>query len=185
MKKIITLFLAICMVAMTASVLVSAADTNVALGKTYTLTGVYTDDKGVVAWPDKENKKLTDGLDAKAADYNDAAYLGLNITGKGVGKDSTTNAVVKLDGSFDISKVVVKYLENKGGSGIGGPKSVEYFVSADGTTWTSIGKGAAAEDDSAVKLNANVLEKKATASYVKAVFTHSANWLFISEFEVM
>lgn len=170
---------------------------NRALGKSYTKSQLFqqgesVDAEGNKTWgwsdsvapsyPDEGNVTLTDGKFAA----NDSTYSGEEWMGFHSGcPDYTTNGysyfTVDLGDSYDLSKLVVYVGTSKLTGGISVPATVEFLVSEDGSTFTSVGSVAPADDPNnsvlAVEQTCSV-----TARYVQVRMT-AANWMFVCEFE--
>jgi hypothetical protein len=105
---------------------------NLALGKKYTLTGIYQDETGKEYWGDSEAYKLTDGMTGGKEDmaYVSPVWVGLNVNGKDTkknnGKTTITVDLEKVEEEFQ--KATLYALEGKS-AGIGAPKSVEVCFS--------------------------------------------------------
>ena len=137
MRKFVSVFLAVALVAVACCVFASAEDTNLTQGKTYTAVGIFTEKTETQPdYPDEGGVTLTDGVKAPAeVKYNDALWVGFN---KNV--SAVAEIVVDLTASSKVSKFSIETL-NDTTVGIEAPTEVEFFYSADGETWTSAGKG--------------------------------------------
>jgi hypothetical protein len=183
---------------------------NVALGKKYALTGIYTDpNSGKEMYGDSEVLKLTDGVTGSKEDitYVSPVWVGLNIGGKDADKDQTSTTVtVDLKKTEENLSQFTVYAEECEG-GVGAPKWVEVFVSEDNENYSSLGtlnhkiiiradtnesssaEGSGVPDDRAQKYGIYYHSLELTdgvrARYVKFEITHSVNWVFVSEVEVL
>lgn len=159
---------------------------NVALGKSYTLRGLFPN-AASASWPDEGGITLTDGKDATTATYGDAAWVGFNISADDIKNDNPklSSITVDLAGNFSLNKFVLRIYDGHGDVGISAPSGVVFYYSANGTDWTKAGDGALEKETAEKSLNAFVLEVETpvSAKYVKAEITHSTNWAFVSEFE--
>ena len=158
MRKFVSVFLAVALVAVACCVFASAEDTNLALGKSYTTVGIYTEEGAAAPqYPDEENKSLTDGQKAAAeTGYGDAAWVGFN----------RMDATMQTNGSIGIITV-----------------DLGAASSTDNETWTSAGEGTKSGEGSVAEF-ALTLDSAVNASYVKVEMTCGAsNWVFVSEFE--
>ena len=187
MKKFLATLLAVALVAVACCVFASAEDTNLALGKTYTTIGIFTEEgKTTPSYPDEENKSLTDGVKS-AAEFSgsDVVWAGFNINDKGMQANGNKSEIsVDLGAASKVSSFAVEVIVVSDW-GVVVPKTTEFLYSVDGNEWTSAGEGTIAPEADgdgvysvSLKLNAPV-----DAKYVKVQFVHGANWLFVSEFE--
>ena len=204
MKKIIAIILASLLVIPLGLVFVSAAETNIAAGKSYTFTGKYTNpETGVVSYPDTDDKELTDGVIGTKDDvgYGSPIWVGLNWKGENTivnteKWDETTISInsitVDLGSVKDKLTRFVVYAEDCG-SGINKPKSVKIYISNDGTNFTSVGTAAetlfvdaeiAANPTFGIYAYTVALTAAVEARYVKYEITHGGAWTFVSEVEV-
>lgn len=188
MKKFLATLLVVALVAVACCVFASAEDTNLALGKTYTTIGIFTEEgKTTPSYPDEENKSLTDGVKS-AAEFSgsDVVWAGFNINDKGMQANGNKSEIsVDLGAASKVSSFAVEVIVVSDW-GVVVPKTTEFLYSVDGNEWTSAGEGTIAPEADgdgvysvSLKLNAPV-----DAKYVKVQFVHGANWLFVSEFEV-
>lgn len=159
----------------------AAEDVNIAFNKLYTASAPYTDrtvnpkDYQLI-----DGRELTDGVKGTTdygtewhAFYSQDSYF------------AKVDLGLKYPG---IKKMTMQIAENTGAS-IHKPKSVEYFVSTDNRTYTSVGIAAATKTGSygATTLYDYTLELTApvTARFVRAVLTKDTGmFIFVSEFEV-
>lgn len=187
MKKFLATFLAVALVAVACCVFASAEDTNLALNKSYTTIGIFTEKgKDTPSYPDEGNKSLTDGVKSGAEfSGSDVVWAGFNINDEAmIANGNKSEISVDLGAVSKVSSLAVEViLVSEWGVTL--PKAAEFLYSADGNEWTSAGEGTIvpeADGDGvysvSLKLNAPV-----DAKYVKVQFVHSTNWLFVSEFE--
>lgn len=201
MKKLIVLILTAMLIVSLSAVFVSAAETNVAAGKTYTYTGKSADG----LYPDTGNKELTDGAVGTVADVNYKAelWVGLNWKGEGAKCEDTVwtentiavNEIVVDLGSVTSGITGFNLVSEACGSGIDVPRKVEVQISTDKSKFTTVGtaKGKMFVDlkDAAnptfgiynYTLNASAEQ---SARYVKFIITHGVkgSWCFVSETQV-
>ena len=187
MKKFLATFLAVALVAVACCVFASAEDTNLALNKSYTTIGIFTEKgKDTPSYPDEGNKSLTDGVKSGAEfSGSDVVWAGFNINDEGmIANGNKSEISVDLGAVSKVSSLAVEVIVVSEW-GVTLPKAAEFLYSADGNEWTSAGEGTIvpeADGDGvysvSLKLNAPV-----DAKYVKVQFVHSTNWLFVSEFE--
>ena len=170
---------------------------NVAAGKAYTTSLLYRqrnvdpwdyDETADIAYPDTDNKELTDGVVAEAVTsgdylYNAAEWIGLH----GRCPDYETNGgfayvTVDLGAKTDIKGVKVYVGCGIIGGGIAAPTAVEIMVSDDGENWTSV---TAAFPANPADTNVECVSLPCTANgqYVQVRFT-SGGWIFVSEVEI-
>ncbi|HPE95303.1 MAG TPA: discoidin domain-containing protein [Bacillota bacterium] len=187
MKKFLAILLVATLFVSVLTVFVSAEATsqNVAINKSYTLVGIYPN-LANASWPDTDNKEITDGVFSSTGAYSDAEWVGFNIGADDIKDMETPQSAIIIDlgEEFDVTKLVVEACSDTG-VGISFPSSVEYFVSTNGTDWTSVGTGTAgtAYNNDGCEL-VTLDGVTATGRYFKAEFTHASNWVFISEFEL-
>ena len=185
MKKTLAMVLALALVsALCGMLFVSAEDTNLAAGKSYTTTAIFTTD-GVQNWPDEDGVTLTDGIKAASdAGYDDPSWVGFNKQSSDYdasegGFGATT--VIDLGASSDLSKLAFQAWG--GDAGISVPYWVNLYVSADGETYTQAGYLEINPDNAAAGVNAYEMDLDVTAQYVKVCF-YGYGWIFIDEIEI-
>ena len=185
MKKTLAMFLALAMVsALCGMLFVSAEDTNLAAGKSYTTTAIFTTD-GVQNWPDEDGITLTDGIKAASdAGYADPSWVGFNKQSSDYdasegGFGATT--IIDLGASSDLSKIAFQAWG--GDAGISVPYWMNLYVSADGETYTSAGYLEINTDAATAGVNAYEMDLDVTAQYVK-ICLYGYGWIFIDEFEI-
>ena len=185
MRKFVSVFLAVALVAVACCVFASAEDTNLALGKSYTTVGIYTEEGAAAPqYPDEENKSLTDGQKAAAeTGYGDAAWVGFNRMDATMQTNGSIGIItVDLGAAPSVSGFAIEVFEDSA-AGITFPSKVEFFYSTDNETWTSAGEGTKSGEGSVAEF-ALTLDSAVNASYVKVEMTCGAsNWVFVSEFE--
>ena len=159
---------------------------NLALNATVLNTPEYVDNES--QWPCSYNGKVNDGI---IAEYGALGMAGVDWAAFYYNNDSAKNnfdgkvGEIVLDfGSVTEFSSFRTHIYGTGGSGIAEIEKVEFFVSDDNSTWTSVGsvtenltgEGAWAE-----------LEAEASGRYVKYAYTKSSTvggvFLFISECE--
>jgi len=207
-KKLILFALAIFLIVSLSAMFVSAEETNVAAGKSYTYTGVHVDpDLNEVKYPDIGEKQLTDGEKGVKDDitYRADVWVGMSWGGEGAYSNSSVwdanttiaqNSIVVDLGSVTDDLTRFTLITQDCGSGIVRPKEVEVLISDDNSSFTSVGKVTASNATMIVdKQDADnpeygIYEYSYTASeaksarYVKYTVTHGGGWLFVSEVEV-
>ncbi len=171
---------------------------NFAEGASYTTSQLYQqggadvewgwDDNAPIAYPDEDGKSLTDGvLASNDADYTDAAWAGFHVKAPDYVENGYSWITVDLGEVKSISNVSMNAGTSKNANlatvGIAAPHTVEYFVSNDGETWTSIGAVVPADGPEGTEDISVELAEAVDAQYVQARFT-SEGWMFISEIEV-
>ena len=173
-----------------------AGTDNLAAGTSYTSTPLFRaggeevgwgwDENAPIAYPDEEDKTMTDGVIA-AADtaYTDAIWAGWNHNAPDYAATGYSWITVDLGEAKDLAKAVI-YLGASGlGQGIGAANMVvEVAVSNDGTTFETVG-GAVPEDDAASCVIETVIDFEAVANarYVQFRMVRGG-WMFVSEVEV-
>ena len=183
MKKIISMILTVALLASLASVCVLAADVDVASGKSYELIGVFPNLSGAT-YPDEEGKTITDDKYAESNSFSDAAWVGFNVGADDI-KDAETPSgaiIVDLGKTEKITKVYIEANETTS-AGISAPEGVEILVSADKAAWTSAGNATVALKSEGI-YDITLTLDSVEARYVKAVFDHKSNWVFISEVDI-
>ena len=185
MRKFVSVFLAVALVAVACCVFASAEDTNLALGKSYTTVGIYTEEGAAAPqYPDEENKSLTDGQKAAAeTGYGDAAWVGFNRMDATMQTNGSIGIItVDLGAASSVSGFAIEVFVDSA-AGITFPSKVEFFYSTDNETWTSAGEGTKSGEGSVAEF-ALTLDSAVNASYVKVEMPCGAsNWVFVSEFE--
>ena len=136
MRKFVSVFLAVALVAVACCVFASAEDTNLALGKSYTTVGIYTEEGAAAPqYPDEENKSLTDGQKAAAeTGYGDAAWVGFNRMDATMQTNGSIGIItVDLGAASSVSGFAIEVFEDSA-AGITFPSKVEFFYSTDNET---------------------------------------------------
>lgn len=196
MKKFIVLALTAILIVSLSVVFVSAEETNVAAGKSYTYTGANTNaNTNEIDYPDTDNKELTDGTIGKEADfgYQSPIWVGLNPNGEGV-ENNLSKIVVDL-GAVTEGITGFSLIAEDCGSGIFFPVDVEVFVSDDDKNYTSVGKATkekiidkATEEfpDYGIYKYSLAASEEQSAKFVKFAvqFREGGGWVFVSEVEV-
>ena len=187
MRKFVSAFLAVALVAVACCVFASAEDTNLALNKSYTAIGIFTaEGASAPSYPDEDGKTLTDGVKSGTEfSGSDAVWAGFNVNDKGmIANENKSEISVDLGAAAKVSSFAVEVIAVSEW-GVSVPKTTEFLYSIDGNEWTSAGEGTIAPEADgdgvysvSLKLNAPV-----DAKYVKVQFVHNTNWLFVSEFE--
>ena len=172
------------------------AGENVAAGKPYTAADLFRqggaeagwgwDENAAIAYPDEDNKTMTDGtIAATDAAYTDEAWAGWNYNTPGYSDVGYAWITVDLGEATDLAKFVA-YIGASGlGSGIGANNmTVAVAVSNDGENFEVVGE-AVPEDDASVSVIATTIEldKSVNAQYVQFRFVRGG-WMFVSEVEV-
>lgn len=158
---------------------------NVAAGKSYTTSGIHTDDSGAASYPDEDGKTLTDGINAPAdAAYNNIEFVGFNKGTEAYTADGYAAITVDLADKYDLNKFVLKAGSKMLSSGITAPATVSVYVSDDNQTWTAAGEVAIEDIDTVATVDAVIaLDEAVNAQYVQFRFTANTNWMFVAEVE--
>ncbi|MBQ9849027.1 MAG: discoidin domain-containing protein, partial [Clostridia bacterium] len=193
MKKFLAVLLAAILVVPAAFMLISADEpVNVAEGKSYERSLLYRQggaevewnwsDSADIAYPDEDNKSLTDGVVAgDASAYGDVEWAGFHAKCPDYVENGYSYITVDLGAAYDLTKIAA-YTGTKGlgeSAGITAPTSVEFLVSDDGENFTSV--------ESVVPANAADKNCEEVATTVAAsgryvqVRIAGKGWLFISE----
>ena len=165
----------------------------ISVGKTYTLSNLFRqspetwgwDENCDIAYPDEEGVTLTDGVKLPAEEvYSDAAWAGFNGNGT---PDFAENGYswIKLDlgEKKNISLIELTVGTSKLGSGIGAANfTVEFLVSEDGETWTSLGTEVAVDSTDVITTDI-AKATNVSAQYVEVHLVRSG-WMFVSELTV-
>ena len=142
MKKALSLILMLAMVfsALVPSMVLAADEidasshVNVAAGKSYTTTAIYTTN-GVQNWPDEGGITLTDGVKASAdAGFSDPVWVGFNKQSSDYDSSEGgfgATAVIDLGFVTELSKVSFQAFKDAG-VGITVPYWINLYVSEDG-----------------------------------------------------
>ncbi|MBQ3154408.1 MAG: discoidin domain-containing protein, partial [Clostridia bacterium] len=192
MKKALSLILMLVMVfsALVPSMVLAADEidalshVNVAAGKSYTTTAIYTTN-GVQSWPDEGGVTLTDGAKASAdAGFDDPVWVGFNK--QSADYDSSENGygattVIDLGASTELSGVAFQAFG--GSAGISVPYWVNLYTSEDGETYTFAKYLEINTDNAVAGVNAYELDIDVTARFVKVCF-YGYGWIFIDEIEI-
>ena len=170
---------------------------NLAAGKTYTRSQLYqqgesTDDAGNKTWGwvdgidptynDTGDVELTDGkFAANDSTYSAEEWMGFHSGCPDYETNGYSYFTVDLGDVYELSRLVVYVGTSKLTGGIGVPATVEFLVSEDGETFTSVGSLVPSDDP-----NNSVLAVEqacdVTAQFVQVRMT-AANWMFVCEFE--
>lgn len=163
----------------------TTSSTNVALGKDYTLGGVYSSNGSTADYPDETGKTMTDGLNAALdGKYNDPAYIGFNKgTDEYVAKGYAW-ITVDLGDTYAMDKFVAKVASSYATSGITAPKEVSVYVSDDNENWTLAGTTTLIDTTAVSTISATVkLDTAISGRYVEFRFVANANWIMVAEVE--
>lgn len=198
MKKTLAILVAavLAVTALCACLTVSAEATNVAKGKSYTIsqqfkqsTTTWTwDDNAPIAYPD-DGGELTDGIfAAEDTGYSDAAWIGFHggcPEYKGTDdKPGLGYSYMRVDLGevYALSELKLYVGSKKLGSGITAPTTVEFYVSEDGKNYTGLGE-ITPEDTEETAIAIVSQETTAKARYVEIRMKREGNWMFVTEFE--
>ncbi len=175
-----------------------AGDANLALGKSYTRSQLYRqggrdvnwawDDNAPIAYPDEEEKSFTDGATEPAADagYSDPVWAGFHHGCPDYETNGYSWITVDLGESKDLAKFVL-HVGTKGvatGAGIAAPAKVEFLVSDDGETWTSVGEVTPEDTEDTTKPHTTAEVSAAAKGQYVQVRLSGTSFLFVSEIEV-
>ncbi|MBR2385092.1 MAG: discoidin domain-containing protein [Clostridia bacterium] len=157
---------------------------NLAYNKTYEKSPLFRqsnvtwdwDETFPEAYPDEGGITLTDGKTNSLNDLNDAAWVGFNS--KTPVLENNYNFIrVDLGEVYGLTQLDLHVGSNGLGYGITAP-NVEFFVSEDGETYTSVGTANGANGGAYTELLS--VECEVNARYVEARIT-SIGWAFVSE----
>lgn len=199
MKKTLAVLIAAIFVvtALCACLTVSAERTNVALGKSYTISQQFKqstetwqwDDNAPIAYPDTDGVELTDGIfAANDGGYGDAEWIGFHggcPEYKGTDdKPGLGYSYMRVDLGevYTLSELKLYVGSTKLGAGITPPTTVEFYVSEDGTNYTGLGE-LTPDDSTEVAVVTVSQETTAKARYVEIRMKRDGNWMFVTEFE--
>ena len=160
-------------------------DDNLAFGKGYTVSGLYSVD-GVVSYPDENGKSLTDGSSASPdGTYSDPAFAGFNVQSTEYRENGYASITVDLEKVYAVDKFIARVGTKKLTSGIIAPSGVSIYVSENNTDWKYAGEVAVEDTDVTNTLDATVeLSQSVSARYVQFRITGEKSWIFVSEVEV-
>ena len=201
-KKSISFVLTLCMVLSLFATFVipaSAEATNLAAGKTYTITDQFRaggkevgwgyDPNAPISYPD-DGVKLTDGTTAPADNsLYDAAWAGFNHNTPSYKEQEYPSHKITVDlgavCDIDSASIYLATCQVGNGAGIDYKYSfVSVKVSEDGETWTDAGYVEIGDTVVTDKLVAKIdIEADVSAQYVQFRLTRGG-WLFVSEVEV-
>ena len=186
MKKTLATLLVVALVASLCGVMfVSAEAVNLAAGKSYTTTAIYTTN-GVQSWPDEGGVTLTDGVKAAAdAGYGDSCWTGFNKQSSDYdasegGYGAIT--IIDLGAVCELDKIAYQACKDTG-VGITVPYWANLYVSEDGENYTQAGYIEVNPDEAPAGVNQFEKEVDVSARYVK-ICLYMYGWGFIDEFEV-
>ena len=88
---------------------------NVALGKSYTIRGIYPNATSP-SWPDEGGITLTDGKNATNVSYSDAAWVGFNTGADDIKNDTPPRSSITVDlaGTYKLAKFVLRVYDGHG-----------------------------------------------------------------------
>ena len=154
--------------------------TNIALNKTYTLSGLLGDGYG------NYTAKLTDGKAHDKLTYDNNWFSFYNQPSQPEADSNVENglgyAIIDLGEKRDLTGVSV-HLCNGGTAGINAPHNAIVYVSDDGVNFTKTAELDIASDASAIYWTGAELEN-VSARYVKFEFKPNGLFVFINELEV-
>ncbi len=158
---------------------------NLALGKDYTVSGVYSTDGVNADYPDEDGKTMTDGLTAAAdGKYNDPAYLGFNALTDEYKANGYASITVDLGAKYSMNKFIAKVASSYATSGIVAPKEVSVYVSDDNANWTLAGTVAPVDTTEVSTIDVTIeLDTAVSGRYVQYRFVSAANWVMVAEVE--
>ena len=182
MKKALSLVLTMCMVlSLFATFVISASAeaTNVALNKEYTISGCGTTFAQYTA-------SLTDGAAQPNLTY-DGNWFTFYCNGD---NQSVINApdhvgyvIIDLEGLYDITSVKANCYDNKGDSGILGPKAINVYLSTDGENWSDAKSATVPTLEAGSNFTAEVAVS-GKAQFVKFEMVINGVFGFVNEVEV-
>ncbi|MDD4125325.1 MAG: discoidin domain-containing protein, partial [Eubacteriales bacterium] len=152
---------------------------NIALNKTYEASEAYTTDSPTMGYQEVDGNELTDGILHTDNIYG-TCWHGFYVP-NGTPFFATIDLGMQTEGLIEFRMQFINYAT----SGIDAPVSLEFFISDDNTTFTSIGKGRA-ESGNNIAFYHLKLKEPVSARYVKAVIGNpsSGTFVFCSEFEI-
>lgn len=153
---------------------------NIALNKTYTLSGCGE--------RDTYHAKLTDGAAKAELSYNHDEWFGFYCNGSDQSiinaPDKLGHVIIDLGASYDIFGVSVNFVDLAGGSGINAPTAVNAYLSADGETWSDPVALNIPTDTTEGVSYAVAGEVSGSARYVKVDVALGGTFAFLNEIEV-
>ncbi len=186
MKKTLATLLVFAMVMSVCGMLFVSADepVNLAAGKSYTTTAIYTTD-GVQNWPDEGGVTLTDGVKAASdAGFSDPVWVGFNAQSADYDKAEGgygATTVIDLGAVCDLDKIAFQAFG--GDAGISTPYWINLYVSDDGENFTSAGYIENDPSKSPAGVSQFACDVDVSGRYVKVCF-YLYGWGFIDEIEV-
>ncbi len=153
------------------------ADTNnIAVGSAYT-----TSWESMSAYPDTDNKQLTDGVRGTYL-YSHDAWSGFEPKKDNVGNDKEFEIVVDLGDVKDFEQIQIGLLKSTSyTNSVFVPENVKVEISSDGTHWNLYAnQGGHIAVDGVNRMNFNLEGEKASAQYIKFTFIVSQKF-FIDE----
>ena len=159
---------------------------NLALGKTYTTVGLYSDGTSIM-YPDENGKSLTNGKNAPAdAKYNDTAFAGFNKNDPAYAANGYASITVDLGAVYSVDKFVAQVASSFNSSvGIYAPSYVSVYVSTDNKTFVEAGSVVPTDDGTVSVIAATIdLDKSVEARYVQFRLVAGTAWVFVTEVEV-
>ena len=159
--------------------LTGAVDINIATGKSYT-----TNINSNAAYPDTDNKELTDGVLGDATNTNSPSWAGFNEFTADTG--ATLDIVLDLGETMSGLRNFTVNAHQQHSWGITVPSTVTVYVSEDGKAWKEVAVATVSAEiyDSIYPAGVTILATAAedvSARYVKYSLTPSGGFVFVSE----
>lgn len=159
-------------------------NTNIALGKKYTRSGLFLKD-GLEKYPDENGTTMTDGkFAADNGVYSDAAYMAFHTGYGDYGTNGYAHITLDLERSYRMDKFVAYTASEYAGAGVTGPSSVSVYVSEDNENWKLAGS-AQPKDTTETSMLEIVInsEEVHLARYVQFRFVTSKAFIMVAEVE--
>lgn len=159
---------------------------NLAYQKTYTASGIYSDENGNVVYPDENNVTMTDGFVAnEATDYADVAFAGFNRGTEFYETNGYASILVDLEKSYWMNEFSAYVSSSFNLSvGIKAPEAIEVYVSEDKVNWKKAGDMIIADSETVNCVKATLTrDYSVSGRYIDYRFVGAVNWIMIAEVE--
>ena len=160
---------------------------NLVLGKSYERSDLYQRDAGVDRYPDENGTSMTDGKIApETALYSNEAYMGFYARNNDYLEAGYFHITFDLGAAYDLRRFTTYVASQYNGSaGVEAPKTVQIYVSNDGTSWSLVETKTPEDTDTVSCIAIDfVLEKAVTARYVQFRYVHKNTFVMVAEVEV-
>ncbi len=153
-------------------------------GKTYVAEGLYFETPGEYFYPDGNGKSMTDGIAAGVdATYDNTAFAGFNGYTDYYLQNGYVSITVDLGSNYNLNKLIAYVSssnEENTGAGVNVPKTVEFYVSGDNSTWFKAGAVSPVANSADTNATLN-LTTPVAGRYIQYRFISDTSWIMVSE----